>query len=162
MIRTTILLPPLKPIIMKWYFLFLLFSFCTISTTYAQLPTPPTVDKGVNIGQLVTQVASALKPSSFTDAWGEEKSNWTQSAQNLTEPKGIANSISTLAGYIKPGLFKQGFSAETLLNMAQSVTDLAGAAGLLKGFEGGLKPEAFTPEWSGQRSGWLKALDLIK
>lgn len=150
---------------MKRYFLllFLLVSFC--SATYAQLPNAnaPAVGKAANIGQLLTQVVSGIKPDAFTSSWGTDKANWMQQVQSVaSDAKGIAGSVTSLAGYIKPDLFKEGTTAQSIANIAQSVTSLPDAAGLLKTFEGGLKPEAFTSDWQGQRNNWQNALNMLQ
>jgi hypothetical protein len=113
-------------------------------------------------GQLLTQFANALKPSSFTDAFKSEKGNWLSKAQKVSDAVGVANSISSLAGFIKPGLFKEGSSVQSILNTANTVKSMTDAAGLLKSLEGGLKPEAFLQGWSKQRVGWTSALNLLK
>lgn len=150
---------------MRHYFLSLLLAIGLYTTTYAQLPnvTAPAANAVGNIGQLVTQLVGAIKPTSFTNAWSGEKANWMQKAQGAaSNAQGIASSISSLAGFIKPDLFKQGFSAKGLTDLAKNITSLSGAAGLLKTFEGALKPKAFSNEWQGQRGGWEKALSLLE
>ncbi|HKH61947.1 MAG TPA: hypothetical protein VKA49_13995 [Flavitalea sp.] len=74
----------------------------------------------------------------------------------------MASTISSLAGFIKPSLFKPGTTASSIVGAAGKVQTMAQAAGLLRTFEGGLKPETFASGWSGQRSGWLSALNLLK
>ncbi|ANE51440.1 hypothetical protein [Flavisolibacter tropicus] len=150
---------------MKRYFLFIILVTGLCSATYAQLPnvTAPATSSVANIGQMVTQLVGAIKPSSFTNAWSGEKANWMQKAQGaVSDASGLASSISSLAGFIKPGLFKKGFSAAGIADLAKNVTSLSGAAGLLKSFAGGLKPKAFNPEWKGQQSGWESALGMIQ
>ena len=147
---------------MKRYFLFILLVCSLYTTVYAQLPnvSAPSSNSMANIGQLVTQLVGGIKPSSFTNAWSGEKANWMQKAQGaVSDATGLASSISSLASFIKPDLFKQGFSAQGISDLAKNVTSLSGAAGLLKTFSGALKPKAYTNEWQGQQSGWEKALD---
>ena len=131
-----------------------------IASSYAQIPD---VSKGANIAGLITQLTSAIKPSSFTDAWaGGGKDEVMGKAQSASNAGGIASTVSSLAGFIKPSLFKPGSTAASIASTAGKVTTMAQATGLLKSFEGGLKPEAFASGWSGQRSGWLNALSLLK
>jgi hypothetical protein len=59
-------------------------------------------------------------------------------------------------------MFKQGSSAKSIMDMGSKVKTMTDAAGLLKSFEGGLKPEAFTSAWSTMRPGWLSALNQLK
>jgi hypothetical protein len=128
---------------MKQRFLVLLLvvSLGTI-TTQAQLPkvSKPT------IGNLLTQFAGALKPTSFLGSWASGgKTDWLSTAAKVVDAAGAAKSVSSLAGFIKPDMFKSGFSVDGLLNL-----------------EGGLKPEALLSSWASKRSGWLSALNLLK
>jgi len=150
---------------MKRYVITLL-SLCIflVSTSSAQTPKLPggSVASVANAGKLLSQLAGAIKPSSFTDAFKGEKSSWLDKAAKVTDPKGIAGSVSSLAGFIKPGMFKQGLNAQSILQTAGKVKSLADASGLLKTFEGALKPDAFTSGWASQKTGWLSALSLLK
>ncbi|MDF2191090.1 hypothetical protein [Paraflavitalea sp. CAU 1676] len=131
-------------------------------TTQAQLKLPKATSP-VNVGNLLTQFTDGLKPTSFLDSWtGGGKTDWLSAAAKVTDGAGLGKSISSLAGFIKPSLFKGGFNVASLVKTANTVKTLSSAAGLLKNLEGGLKPEAFTSAWSGQRSGWLNALNLLK
>jgi hypothetical protein len=134
-----------------------------IASSYAQIPeiSKENVTYAVNISGLITQLASAIKTCSFTDSWAENKEGVMGKAQSASDPGGIASTISSLAGFIKPSLFKRGTTASSIASTAGKVTTMAQATGLLKAFEGGLKPEAFTSAWSRQRSGWLSALNLL-
>jgi hypothetical protein len=151
---------PGKTIFMKQRFLvlFLVASLGTI-TTQAQLPkvSKPT------IGNLLTQFAGALKPTSFLGNWASGgKTDWLSAASKVVDAAGAAKSVSSLAGFIKPDMFKSGFSVDGLLKTANTVSTISSAAGLLKNLEGGLKPEAFLSSWASKRSGWLSALNLLK
>jgi len=149
---------------MKLYVIIL--SLCTflISTTSAQTPKLNTgsVTGVANASRLLSQRVSAIKPSSFTDAFKGEKSNWMDKAAKAVDPKGIAGAVSSLAGFIKPNLFKQGLNPQSILQTAGKVKTMADASGLLKTFEGALKPEAFASGWASQKTGWLSALSLLK
>ena len=137
--------------------------FFAIQTLQAQLPKiPDGVSSVANAGKLVSQFTNALKPASFTDAWAGERTGFLGKAQKISNAVSMASTISSLAGFIKPALFREGSSASTIAQTANKVKTMADAAGLLKSFEGGLKPEAFLSSWSGQRSGWLSALNLLK
>jgi hypothetical protein len=131
----------------------------------AQIPT--TINKkaiaaGANPGQLLTQFTNALKPTSFLSSFAGAKTGILGKAQKAGSALDIANVVSSLAGYAKPGMFKQGTTAKSLMNMGSKVKTMTDAAGLLKSFEGGLKPEAFTSAWSNMRPGWLSALNQLK
>lgn len=136
---------------------FLLFSIAHLS--FAQIPK---VGGSGNAGKLLTQFVNAIKPTSFTDEWAGQKSGFLGSVGKISSAAGFASSISSLAGFIKPGMFKSGFNVQTLLNAANTVKTIKDASGLLKSFEGGLKPEAFVSGWAQKRSGWLSALNLLK
>ncbi|OQP60682.1 hypothetical protein A3860_32295 [Niastella vici] len=134
------------------------------SLVHAQLPT---LKKGAlataaNPGQLLTQFTNALKPTSFTSAWTGAKEGVMAKAQKAASAVEIASTVSTLVGYIKPDLFKQGSTAKSLLDMSNKVKNMSEATSLLKSFEGGLQPTAFTGNWSSMRTGWLSALNQLK
>lgn len=142
----------------------LTFLFAVTCTVNAQLPDvnkakTSTVAKA---GQLLTQFAGALKTTSLTSSWATEKTGWLNKASKVTDALGMVQSISSLAGFIKPDMFKTGTTAGNLLQTANTVKTVAGAAGLLKNLEGGLKPEATTSAWATQRPAWLSALSLLK
>lgn len=145
-----------------------MFAVCLLTLVFsvqAQLPTvqkPSAAGVKANAGQLIGQFANALKPTSFTDAWTGQKNNFLGGLGKVTGGSGIASSIGTLAGFIKPGMFKSGFNVQQLLQSANTVKTVSQATGLLKNLEGGLKPEAFVSGWAKQRTGWLSALSLLK
>jgi hypothetical protein len=118
--------------------------------------------KAAGPGQLLTQIAGAIKPTSFLSSFAGSKSAWLSKAGKVTDAIGMAQSISSLAGFVKPDMFKSGFNVSSLLQTAGTVKTLTSAAGLLKNFEGGLKPDALSSSWGQQRSGWLSALSLLK
>jgi hypothetical protein len=159
------IMPPCKAKFMKYYILLFFVMTRLVTVTYAQLPnvSAPSTNAVANIGQLVTQLVGAIKPGSFTSAWDGEKANWMQKTQSTaSDAQGIAGSVASLAGFIKPDLFKQGYSAQGISELAQKVTSLSGATTLLKTFEEGLKPKAYTDEWQDQRGGWQKTLDVLQ
>ena len=125
-------------------------------------PKATTAVPAVNAGTLVNQLIGGIKPSSFLDSWGAGKQNLMGQLGNITSGSGLASTVSSLAGFIKPDLFKSGFSLPGLQQSAGSANSMSDAVGVLKGFEGALKPEAMTAEWASQKSGWLSALDLLK
>jgi hypothetical protein len=116
-----------------------------------------TVDAGKLLGQLV----SALKPSSFTDAFKKEKTNWLDKAKGAADPASLASSVTSLTSFIKPGLFKTG-ALPGILSAAGAVKSMPQVGNLLKSLEGGLKPEAFASTWPAQKTGWLSALSMLK
>ena len=145
--------------------LVLLLFFFTTQSIHAQLPnlSKGTIPSALNAGKLITQLTGALKPTSFTDAWTGGKTGFMGKAQKVSDAVSMASTVASLAGFIKPNLFKEGSSATGILQTANKVKTMTDAAGLLKSFEGGLKPEAFTSAWTGgERSGWLSALNLLK
>lgn len=140
----------------------LLVLFCTYVN--AQLPkvNKNAVASTVNPGQLLTQLTNAIKPTSFLSSFAGAKTGILGKAQKAASAMEIANTVSSLVGYIKPEMFKQGSTAKSLIDMAGKAKTMTDAAGLLKSFEGGLKPEAFTSNWSTTRPTWLSALNQLK
>ena len=115
-----------------------------------------------NIGSLLGQLTNAINPSAFTDAFGGAKSGFMNGLSSVTGASGIASTVSSLAGFIKPEMFKTGLTPQTIADGASKVASMADATGLLKNFEGSLKPEAFVADWASNRSGWLNALNALK
>lgn len=142
----------------KFTFAFALLLFVA-ATGIAQIPK---VSGTGSIGNLVSQFTNAIKPTSFISSWTGEKGNFLSTAGKVKDAVGVGKSIASLAGFIKPDMFKKGFNVQNLINTANTVKTMSQATGLLKSFEGGLKPDAFVSGWSGKRTGWLNALNLIK
>ena len=115
-----------------------------------------------NISSLLGQLTNAINPSAFTDAFAGSKSGFLNGLSSVTNAGGIASTVSSLAGFIKPDMFKTGISPQTIADGAGKVASMADATGLLTTFEGGLKPEAFVADWASKRSGWLNALSMLK
>lgn len=151
---------------MKKLSLFLLFSCWIALSTQAQLKdvlSKASSAGAPNPGSLLTQFAGALKPTSFLPSWGSSgKTDWLSAAGKVSNAVSMAKSISSLTGFIKPALFKQGFNAGSITQAAGAVKTYSDASGVLKSLEGGLKPEAFVSSWAAKRSGWLSALNLLK
>ena len=116
----------------------------------------------VNAGSLLTQFAKAIKPASFLSSWASGKSGWLSKAAKVASAPGMASSISSLAGFIKPSMFKSGFNVQELMSAAGAAKSMSDAAGLLKNLEGGLKPEAMSSEWGAKKTSWESALALLK
>ena len=148
--------------VVKLFFTITFMSTLLINSNNLSAQVPTTKAPSVNAGSLLTQFTNAIKPSSFTDSWGKEKTNWLGTAGKVNDAAGLAGSIGSLAGFIKPGLFKGGFDVQSLIKSASSIKTMAESAGLLKKLEGGLKPEAMVSGWAGKRAGWLSALNLLK
>lgn len=129
-------------------------------TVQAQVPSLNTGK--LNAGSLLTQLSSAIKPTSFLSSWASGKAGWLGQAGKIASATGLANSVSSLAGFIKPSMFKNGFSLDNLTKAASAAKTMSDATGLLKTLEGGLKPEALTSDWAGKRTGWLSALSALK
>ncbi|MEJ8819166.1 hypothetical protein [Lacibacter sp. H407] len=142
----------------KITFALTLLLFVTVAG-FAQLPK---VSGGASIGNLVTQFTNAIKPTSFLSSWTGGKGNFLSTAGKVKDAVGVGKSIASLAGFLKPDMFKQGFNVQNLISTANTVKTMSAATGLLKNLEGGLKPEAFVSGWAGKRTGWLNALNLIK
>ena len=142
----------------KFTFAFALLLFVA-ATGIAQIPK---VSGTGSIGNLLSQFTNAIKPTSFLSSWTGEKGNFLSTAGKVKDAVGVGKSIASLAGSIKPDMFKKGFNVQNLINTANTVKTMSQAASLLKNFEGGLKPEAFVSGWAGKRTGWLNALNLIK
>lgn len=140
----------------------LLFFLFSVQFASAQLPVKLPVGGSDGIGKMLTQFAGSLQPSAFTPAWGSAKGGVMGILAKVKTAADAGKSIGQLAGFIKPDQYKSGFSVDNLIKTANTVNTLSSAAGLLKTFEGGLKPEAFNSGWSQKRSGWLTALNLIK
>lgn len=136
------------------------FMLMTFSYVHAQVPNVST--KHVNAGSLLTEFAKAIKPGSFLSSWASGKSGWLSKASKITDAAGMASSISSLAGFIKPGMFKSGFDPKSLTQAAGAAKSMADATGLLKNLEGGLKPEAMSSDWGAKKSSWESALALLK
>lgn len=94
----------------------LLFGMQSLSTLDAQLPKVST--DAANAGSLVTKFAKAIKPSSFLSNWASAKSGWLANAGKIANAGQMASSISALAGFIKPGMFKTGFNLKGLQQAA--------------------------------------------
>ncbi|MDO6433409.1 hypothetical protein Q4E93_22545 [Flavitalea sp. BT771] len=145
----------------KWLLLFLILGL-TATTTQAQLGGL-TGAKSPNAGGLLKQFAGALKPTSFLSSWASGgKANWLSAASKVTDAVGMASSISSLTGFIKPDMFKQGFNVSTITQAASAVKTYSDASGLLKSLEGGLKPAAFLSSWATKRPAFMTALNLLK
>ena len=129
------------------------FFVCGLTSIQAQLP---------NAAGLLKQFTNAIKPSSFLDSWKTGKAGFLGDAGKISSAAGLAKSVSSLAGFLKPGMFKDGFDIKSLEQAAGTAKTMSEAAGLLTNLEGGLKPEAMSDSWAGKRSGWLSALSLLK
>ena len=126
----------------------------------AQVPSVGT--HPVNAGSLLTQFAKAIKPASFLSSWASGKSGWLSKAAKVASAPGMASSISSLAGFIKPSMFKSGFNVQELMSAAGAAKSMSDATGLLKNLEGGLKPEAMSSDWGAKKTSWESALALLK
>ena len=128
----------------------------------AKAKSDVTTAAGSNAGKLLTQLAGAIKPASLLTSFAGQKSGWLAKAGKVTDAVGMAQSLASLAGGIKPNMFKTGFNATSLIQTAGTVKTLTDAAGMAKNLEGGLKPEALTSAWTTQKPAWESALSLLK
>lgn len=146
----------------KMFFVCMISLFAGAPVAFAQLPVKvPTAATG-NIGNLFSQFTNSVKPESFTSQWAGSKGNFLSGLSKVKDAAGIGKNVATLAGFIKPDMFKSGFNVQNLIQTANTVKTMGAAANLLKTFEGGLKPTAFLSNWTQKRTGWLSALNLIK
>ncbi|MEO5685438.1 MAG: hypothetical protein ABIQ88_22515 [Chitinophagaceae bacterium] len=135
--------------------------------SHAQLPEAVTkaktdVTAAAGPGKLLTQFASAIKTTSLLSSFAGQKTGWLAKAGKVADAASMAQSVASLAGGIKPGMFKTGFDVNSLIKTAGTVSTLASAGGLLKNLSGGLKPEALASSWTTQKPGWETALGLLK
>lgn len=121
-----------------------------------------TTTAAANAGKLLTQFAGALKTTSLLSSFAGQKAGWLAKAGKVSDAVGMAQSVASLAGGIKPEMFKTGFNVSSLISTAATVKTLAGAGGLLKNLSGGLKPEALVSGWATQKPAWETALGLLK
>ena len=134
----------------------------------AQAQIPDVVNKaastaaGSTPGKLLTQFGNAIKTTSLLSSFAGQKAGWLAKAGKVTDAIGMAQSVASLAGGIKPSMFKTGFNVNSLISAAGTVKTLAGAGGLLKNLSGGLKPEALSPDFAAQKPAWETALSLLK
>ena len=140
----------MKKIILLTTLFFFAYGFSPIE---AQLP---------NASGLLKQFTNAIKPASFLDGWKTSKSGFLNEAGKVSGAASLAKTVSSLAGFIKPAMFKDGFNLKGLQQAAGAAKTMSDATGLLTNLEGGLKPEAMVDSWAGKRSGWLSALNLLK
>jgi hypothetical protein len=152
---------------MKKISLFLLFSCLIAITSEAQLKDALSMASGAGApspGSLLTQFEGALQPSSFIiSRWSSSvRTSWVRGAGSVSDPVGMAQSVSVLSRYINPSMFKQGYTMSSITSTARAVKTYSDASGMLKSLEAGLKPEAFVGRWGSKRSGWLSALNLLK
>ncbi len=135
----------------------------------AQLPDALTKAKsdvttaaGSNAGKLLTQFGSAIKTTSLLSSFAGQKSGWLAKAGKVADAASMASSVATLAGGIKPDMFKSGFNVNSIISAAGTVKTMSSAGGLLKSLSGGLKPEALTSSFTAQKPAWESALSLLK
>lgn len=165
LVNSTTLQTIKNSIMKKSVSLFLLMGF--VMTMQAQLPDA--VKQGVasttaaaSPGKLLTQFASAINTASLVSSFAGQKSGWLAKAGKITDAVGMAQSVASLAGGIKPNMFKSGFNVASFIQSAGTIKTLAGAGGMLKSLAGGLKPEAMTSGWTAQQPAWESALSLLK
>src|SRR5688572_27786403 len=122
--------------------IFIAMILITISGLNLQCGPKPQATVAPSISSLLGQLTSAINPAAFTDAWAGSKGNFTNGLSSVGSASGIAGSVSTLAAYIKPEMFKPGITPQAVADSANQVTDMEKATRLLRGFEGNLRPEA--------------------
>lgn len=138
-------------------------------TVHAQIPdaitkakTDATTSTASKAGQLLTQFAGALKTTSLLSSFAGQKSGWMAKAGKVADAASMASSVATLAGGIKPSMFKSGFDVNSLISSASTIKTMASAGGMLKSLSGGLKPEALSSTFAAQKPAWETALGLLK
>ena len=144
----------------------ILFAFSCLLALGSQAQLPDALSKATgaaNPGSLLTQFSNAIKPGSFLPSWASGgKANWLAAAGKVSNAVSMAKQTSSLAGFIKPTMFKDGFNVGSITQAANTATTYSDASGVLKSLEGGLKPEALVSNWASKRSSWLSALNLLK
>ncbi|MBX9783973.1 MAG: hypothetical protein K2X48_11855 [Chitinophagaceae bacterium] len=144
----------------------LLFSLIFVSlistVANAQITIPKAAPSVPGIGNLITQFTNQIKPSSFTNQWAGSKTNFLSNAGKVSNAVNAGKTIASLIGFLKPGMFRQGFNIQNLVSAANTAKNMSQVTGLLRNLEGGLQPEAFADSWSGERTNWLNALNLVK
>ena len=139
-----------------------------LTTVHAQLPdinkakADATTATGANAGKLLTQFGNAIKTTSLLSSFAGQKSGWLAKAAKVADAASMASSVASLAGGIKPSMFKSGFDVNTIISAASTVKTMASAGGLLKSLSGGLKPEALTSSFAAQKPAWETALSMLK
>jgi len=143
-----------------------LFLFAAVQ---AQIPDALTKAKsdatkatGSNAAKLLTQFGSAIKTTSLLSSFAGQKSGWLAKAGKVADAASMASSVASLAGGIKPDMFKSGFNVNSLIAAAGTVKTMSAAGGLLKNLSGGLKPEALSSSFAAQKPAWETALSLLK
>ena len=138
-------------------------------TAQAQIPdavtkakTDATASTASKAGKLLTQFGGAIKTTSLLSSFAGQKSGWMAKAGKVTDAASMASSVASLAGGIKPDMFKTGFDVKSLISSASTVTTMANAGGMLKNLSNGLKPEAVSSSFAAQKPGWETALSLLK
>ncbi|MEP6726996.1 MAG: hypothetical protein ABJC98_14350 [Bacteroidota bacterium] len=117
---------------------------------------------GSKAGKLLTQFGNAVKTTSLLSSFAGQKSGWLAKAGKVADAASMASSVATLAGGIKPTMFKSGFDVKSLISSASTITTMASAGSMLKSLSGGLKPEALSSSFAAQKPGWETALSLLK
>ena len=138
-------------------------------TAQAQIPdavtkakTDATASTASKAGKLLTQFGGAIKTTSLLSSFAGQKSGWMAKAGKVADAASMASSVASLAGGIKPDMFKTGFDVKSLISSASTVTTMASAGGMLKNLSNGLKPEALSSSFAAQKPGWETALSLLK
>jgi hypothetical protein len=131
-------------------------------TANAQLSSYVNSATGTAAGTLLSQFTNNIQPTSFLSNWTGQKTNWLASATKVTNALGMAKSVSSLAGFLKPEMFKPGFILANFQSLATKIKTWTAAANLIKNLEGNLKPEAFGTGWSALRTNWLSGIGKLK
>ncbi|HTL07255.1 MAG TPA: hypothetical protein VL307_03320 [Chitinophagaceae bacterium] len=135
---------------------------------HAQLPdinkakADAAASTGANAGKLLTQFGNAIKTTSLLSSFAGQKAGWLAKAAKVADAASMASSVASLAGGIKPSMFKTGFDVNSIINAASTVKTMSAAGGLLKSLSGGLKPEALTSSFAAQKPAWETALSMLK
>ena len=125
----------------------------------AQLPSVP---GNMNAGKLLVELINNIKPSSMISSFAGKKGELISNAAKAVTGPALAKNISLLAGFIKPGLLKNGFNLKSLQQSATTAKSITDAVGLMKNLEGGIKPEGMVDSWDAKRTNWSSSLDQVK
>src|SRR4051812_30749444 len=103
----------------------MLVSLALLSISHFVQAQIPKMGSVANAGQLVTQLVNAIKPTSFTSEFAGAKSGILDQASKISSAAGIASTVNSLVGYIKPDMFKTGSTAKSLLDMGSKAKTMA-------------------------------------
>ncbi len=112
--------------------------------------------------RVLVQFTNGLNPASFVTSFPKEKNAFITKTSKINTPQDFAKSVSILAGYIKPDMFKSDFNVSQFKNQSLKVKTTQEAGDLIKNLEKNLKPIAFSGVWNLQKKGWVDNVNNLK